>query len=218
MKIGSPMLAAFAAGLLLALPGNAATASFEDTAVDSSVLLSNTQGTQPVTINWRYTSPTQNRWAGFSFSAPSDSLLGAVSFQLIEVQEGALNASGTIFIISLPDLQSAPAAVTDIPDFFSTLLHSESFTLPESHGGQTYLSFALEKPFPLKEGGIYGIVLSFDSNASKRQIDFSAAGSASRNLGRSFYTNAGQSDGAAAFTTSNRQMNVILKVSMIPNS
>lgn len=226
MKTYSYLTTVFALAIVIQLPAilsaHGATALF-DNASPVDAYLSNTQTTPEVTINWRYSSLTQNRWAGFAFSAPSNASLEKVSFQLMNtstsVQSGALGASGTIYIISLTSLTSAPATTTSNPSFLDTVLYSESFTLPVSYGSQTHLSLNLTTPFLLSdEATAYGIVLSFDSNASSRQIDFSAAGDVSGDLGRSFYTNSSQSDGTAAFTTSARPMNFILYAIPEPSS
>lgn len=206
--------------LLSCLPlvhvASGATVAFENVSVTPETFLSNTTTSSAVTINWRYTSATQNRWAGFAFSAPAAASLTSVSFKLNAVQSGALGADMTISIVPLGSLTSAPATTTGEPSFGETVLYSETGKTPSAYNETSYITFTLGTPFLLEENKAYGIVLSFTSSEAGRQIDFSATTNSNANLGSSFYTNSGNSDGGAAFTTSNRTLNFVMNATPIP--
>lgn len=195
----------------------AATILFTDTLPTSDTIRSNTTVSAAGNLQVRNigATPTSNdRWVGFGFSTTSTVSLDKVTFFIYNdlVGAGALGATMTISIVSLSSLTASPSAPF-------TALYSETATVPATYGGENYMTFDLSTSYTLAASGNYGVVVSFNSNASNRGINFTQApsgtgGNTTLGIGDLFYT----SDQGTTYTNTSAPLNFVLQTVPEPST
>ncbi len=193
----------------------AATILFTDTQPTSDTIRSNTTVSSAGNLQVRNigSTPTNNdRWVGFGFSTTSTVSLDKVTFFIYNdlVGSGALGATMTISVVSLSSLTASPSTPF-------TALYSETATVPATYGGENYMTFDLSTSYTLAASGNYGILVSFNSNASNRGINFSQSPSNSGGtggVGDLFYT----SDQGATYTNTAAPLNFVLQTVPEPST
>ncbi len=173
---------------------SAATVVFNSDLPTSNQLLSYTTVDSASTYQLRNNS-SSNRWVGFSFSSPSATKLDTVTLMLQTTSVGAaaLGADITISIVSMDTLKSP-----SMP-YSSAVLYSETATIPATYSSQGYLMIDLATPFQLTANENYGVILSFNSAATNRYMNFYLGGAnsgGSNDVGYGFYT----TDSGASYT------------------
>jgi hypothetical protein len=199
--------------VLSPLSSQGATVIFDNILPTSNVILSNSQKSSSGAIQVYNLPGTGDRWVGFGFQTISAALLDKVTFTIYNdlVYSGALGATLTLSIVSLPTLTGAPAAPL-------TVLYSESATVPLTYSQQDYFTFDLVTSYQLAASSSYGILLSFSNPAVANkaitlwQSSVNTAGT--NNLGSTFYT----MDGGATYTTSSSTLNFVLQTVPEPSS
>ncbi len=193
----------------------AATILFTDTLPTSDLIRSNTTTTPTGNIqlrNYGSTPTNNNRWVGFGFSPASAVSLDKITLFIYsnQVTSTALGAAMTISIVSLSSLAASPAAPF-VP------LYSESATVPGTYGNEKYMTFDLQTSYSLAAGGNYGIMLSFDTNATNRAINFTQAASGTggkSGIGDTFYT----SDQGATYSNNSSTLNFVVQAVPEPST
>lgn len=193
----------------------AATILFTDTLPTSDVIRSNTVTTPTGNIqlrNYGSTPTSNNRWVGFGFSTTSAVSLDKITLFIYsdQVTATALGANMTISVVSLASLTASPSTP------FSPL-YSESAVVPVTYGNENYMTFDLENSYSLAAGSNYGIILSFDSNATNRAINFiqAASGTGGKSgIGDTFYT----ADQGATYTNNSSTLNFVVQTVPEPST
>lgn len=172
----------------------AATVVFNSDLPTANPILSYTAVDTASTYQLRNNS-TSNRWVGFSFTAATASQLDTVTLMLQTTSMGtaALGADITISIVSLDTLKSPTTP------YSSAVLYSETATIPGTYNSQGYLTIDLATPFQLTASERYGVILSFNSAATNRYMNFylgATNSGGSGDVGYGFYT----TDSGASYT------------------
>lgn len=191
-----------------AFESRAAVITFTDSLPSADVILSNSVVSAAGNLQVRNigSNATNNtRWVGSGFQAPANTTLDKVTFFIWTDTVGAtaLGANMTISIVSLGSQTASPSAPF-------TPLYSESATVPSTYSAQNYITFDLATPFALTLDSFYGIMISFDSNASNRGINLTQAPTATGgtgDFGNLFYT----TDLGATYVNTTAPLNYVLQ-------
>lgn len=215
MKTSLLKISAVCAVSLLSLEARGAVITFTDTLPTTDTILSNSTVSASGNLQVRNigSSATNNtRWVGSGFQAPTSSSLDKVTFFIYNdlVGAAALGASMTISIVALPTQTGVPGAP------FAPL-YTETATVPVTYGNENYITFDLATPFALTADSFYGVMISFDSNASNRGINLTTAPGSTAgtgDLGSLFYTG----DLGATYTTGTNPVNFVLQTVPEPST
>lgn len=115
----------------------------------------------------------------------------------------------TISIVSLATLTASPSTPF-------TPLYSESATVPTTYNNEGYMTFDLASSYSLSANSNYGILVSFDTNATNRAINFTqVSGTGGKSgVGDTFYT----ADQGATYTNNTSTLNFVVQTVPEPST
>ncbi len=153
------------------------TASLSNTAPANAYLENSPQGNSN-SIQWKYTNEgSDKRHVGQSFQITESILFSGITFQVKQNRAGSYEAE---FRLSL----YATDPSTNLP--VGSAFYEETGFLPnQAYTDGQYLSFMLSEAVVLAPGQ-YGVLLSFESPRSQRDVNFYTASASSYPAGRGF--------------------------------
>lgn len=177
---------ALAGVLLTASESRGATVLYTDITPESDILANSSTASNNLQI--RSTSTSDNRWVGVSFKTGGAASLEQIGFSLNTVTASAAGDSMTIALVSF-NSSSLSGGTSALP-YSSSILHSETVSLPASYAAQSYIQFTLDSAWNLAANTNYGIMLYFNSLESSRYItlDTGGSGSTAGPVGYLFYS------------------------------
>ena len=149
-----------------------AQAEVSDTAPNDGILASNTPQSPAATVGWK-NDGVANQWTGVTFNVSNDVTLDRLTLAYSSIGRGVAGAKVSLVFVRLDRTDLSFSARIEE----ATVLQTDSFTLPSSMPPSGFLTFDIPDVAISASSAPYAFILSFDSQADYRSIEFVRANS-----------------------------------------